>query len=129
MAADSRSTLPDFIVPGNAQKLRKLSDGSIIGGAGTFTALQKLIEALEEDRSAPKLPFTALVLKPNGQLLRYAGTGGTPDDISECPYFAVGSGENYAFGAFACGKSAKEAVKIAAQFDPNTGGKIRTMKI
>jgi hypothetical protein len=37
------------------------------------------------------------------------------------PYYAVGSGMNYAMAAMASGKTPYEAVKIAAKFDPNTG--------
>lgn len=46
---------------------------------------------------------------------------------SDCPA-AVGSGSRYAVAAMHCGKTAKEAVKVAARFDPFTGGRIRTLK-
>lgn len=37
------------------------------------------------------------------------------------PYYAIGSGNHYATGAMAAGKSPLEAVKIAAKHDPGTG--------
>lgn len=37
------------------------------------------------------------------------------------PFFAVGSGSNYAIGAMAAGKSARQAVRIAARFDNKCG--------
>jgi len=48
----------------------------------------------------------------------------------ECKYnIAIGSGSQFALAALACGKSALEAVKIAATFDPYTGGEIYEHKI
>lgn len=43
--------------------------------------------------------------------------------------WAIGSGANFALGAMRAGANALEAVKIAAQCDPYTGGKIRTYKV
>jgi len=39
-------------------------------------------------------------------------------------FYAIGSGAKVALGAMACGKSAIEAVRIAARYDPYTGGRI-----
>ncbi len=41
-------------------------------------------------------------------------------------FYAIGSGAKVALGAMACGKSAIEAVRIAARFDPYTGGRINS---
>lgn len=40
------------------------------------------------------------------------------------PYWAEGSGAHYAMAAMYCGKSAIEAVRVAAHFDSYTGGRI-----
>lgn len=37
---------------------------------------------------------------------------------------AVGSGKKFAMAAMLCGKTPKEAVEIAPQLDPHTGGKV-----
>jgi len=37
------------------------------------------------------------------------------------PFYAVGSGMNYAMSAMACGKTPVEAVKVASKFDLYTG--------
>lgn len=42
------------------------------------------------------------------------------------PFFAVGSGADYALGALFMGASAAEAIQVAAQCDPWTGGEIHT---
>jgi ATP-dependent protease HslVU (ClpYQ) peptidase subunit len=43
--------------------------------------------------------------------------------------FALGNGENFAIGAMAAGKSAKEAIEIASKYDAFTGGEIFEVKI
>jgi hypothetical protein len=43
------------------------------------------------------------------------------------PFTAIGSGRKVALGALECGRSAREAVRIAAKRDPYTGGPIKTM--
>ena len=48
----------------------------------------------------------------------------------ECSYsVALGSGGRFALAALDCGKTPIEAVKIAAQRDPFTGGEIRVHQI
>jgi hypothetical protein len=47
----------------------------------------------------------------------------------DAPFHAVGSGSELAIGAMSAGASAKEALKIASQYDIYTGGKLRTKKI
>lgn len=47
----------------------------------------------------------------------------------ETEFFSVGNGDDLAFGAMANGASALEAVKVAAKYNVNTGGKIRQLKI
>ena len=42
-------------------------------------------------------------------------------------FHAVGSGKDIAVGAMAAGASAYDAVKIAAKYDKNTGGRIRKL--
>lgn len=45
------------------------------------------------------------------------------------PYAAIGSGAAYAVAAMDCGKSAAQAVRIAARRDPYTGGRIVTLRL
>ena len=47
----------------------------------------------------------------------------------ERKYHAVGSGRDYAIMAMRLGKTSKEAVKLACEFDVYSGGEIRTMEI
>lgn len=43
--------------------------------------------------------------------------------------FAIGSGAKYAMAAMACGKTPAEAVRVAAKFDPFTGGAVRSFAV
>lgn len=45
----------------------------------------------------------------------------------EAPFYAFGSGAHLAIGAMAHGASAYKAVKIASQYDANTGGDIKLL--
>lgn len=68
-------------------------------------------------RPSPRV-FSAILVRKSGavliddRLLEHALT---------LPYYAIGSGADFAIGAMASGKSAKQAVEIAARFDPKTG--------
>lgn len=42
--------------------------------------------------------------------------------IKGLPYWSIGSGSDYALGAMAAGKSARDALRIATRLDVSTGG-------
>jgi hypothetical protein len=50
-------------------------------------------------------------------------------DVMAEEFWADGSGGDFALAAMACGKSAAEAVRIAARFDCYTGGRIVSMRL
>src|SRR4051794_29428634 len=47
----------------------------------------------------------------------------------EQPFFAVGSGRDFALAAMALGRSALEAVELAARFDTSTGNGIDVLRL
>lgn len=51
-------------------------------------------------------------------------TNATPYGALVQAPFAIGSGDKYAVAAMHCGKTAAEAVSIAAKLDPFTGGEV-----
>lgn len=67
--------------------------------------------------------FLCLVLTPKGlfEYDIYCRGEQVLDD-----FYAIGSGSPFALGAMAAGKSAYDAVRIAAKFDPFTGGRIQS---
>lgn len=61
-----------------------------------------------------------ILCDPNAPHLAFELTGDQWDQI-RTPYWAVGSGRDYALVAMYLGKSPKEAVEVAMQFDAKTG--------
>ena len=47
----------------------------------------------------------------------------------EDEFWAIGSGAEYAMGAMAAGKSARQAVEIACKYDPNSNGPVKTATV
>jgi hypothetical protein len=70
--------------------------------------------------------FTCLILTPHG--LYEADQYCRPDAVLEA-FYAVGSGAKAALAAMHCGKSAVDAVRIAARIDPYTGGRVVSMSL
>jgi len=48
--------------------------------------------------------------------------------IFKPPFFAMGSGKEFALGAMGQGASAEQAVDVAMRFDPGTGGEIMVLR-
>ncbi len=75
----------------------------------------------DNDRFAPLVAISA------GQILKFERT---PHPIRYPPQkFAMGSGRDFALAAMHCGKTAAEAVEVAALFDPGTGFGVDTMVV
>lgn len=84
--------------------------------AGEFTAMPT-----SDDNGA----YMMLIGKRRSHLI-------SSDDM--CPIvirepYAIGSGSDFAMGAMLAGKSAKDAVKIAAKLDCYTGGPIKVLSL
>lgn len=99
----------------------------IIGTAGMSSPALVFIDWYGTGKPIPDVllniesDFTCLILRPDG--LYEADQFCRPDRILE-DFYAVGSGAKEAMTAMRCGKSAVEAVRLAAQSDPYTGGRI-----
>lgn len=126
MAADSRGCANDVIRCDNEQKLRRLKDGRIVGFSGTSSAAREYIDWLDNGGDRPKIEdsFAALVLHQNGTAEVHCDNA-LPDE-ADLPA-VLGSGGAIALGAMLAGATPEQAVAIAAQRDPFTGGKIKAM--
>lgn len=136
IAADSRLTV-DYGSGARKHTCRKLFRKKITEGKKTFdviiaTAGEASSGMVFHDwygsgKSIPEVflhlggDFTCLVLRPEG--LFEFDVYCRPERIEE-DFYAVGSGAMAALAAMHCGKSALEAVRIAARLDPFTGGRI-----
>jgi hypothetical protein len=124
IAADSMCSGDDihYLV----EKLRK-GKTSVYGAAGDWDKILKFYSALEDKGELDsECDIEVLELRNDG-LWVYEGTI-IPARIKN-RFYAIGSGSAYALAAMHLGKSPKEAVAIAALFDPGTGGPIDTLSL
>ena len=104
-------------------------DGGIAGISGRYEVGLKIIAWLQSDRDPNKYPQmnedrddeSAAIywVTKAGSAFRFFGYP-LPVPITE-PFFAGGSGRDYALGAMAHGADAIEAVQIACRFDSMSG--------
>jgi ATP-dependent protease HslVU (ClpYQ) peptidase subunit len=134
MAADTQGTRSGSRI--RIKKIRKLSDGSLFAGAGASGAIVKLqrwVEAGCPEDKPPKLGLAddeeveCIVLRSDGTLVLIDETL-APETLDQ-DFIAIGTGCEYALGAMACGRSAAQAVKIAARFDTNTSEPVEAMEL
>jgi hypothetical protein len=106
-------------------------DVGIIGIDGVMDIGLSLIEWIKAGANPKEYPECqknndryahALLITPKLEILRYERQP-YPIKVEE-PYFAAGSGRDYAMAAMAMGKSAREAVELACRFDIDCGNGI-----
>lgn len=102
----------------------------IIGFAGGVEDMVTTAEFFSEpDSFRDKLPakgLVGLVLTAKKDIFMFTNPRKWLKIIT--PYAAIGSGAEYAMGAICAGKTPREAVKIASQYDSFTGMGIKTLK-
>ena len=124
IAADSMCSGADtfYLV----EKLRR-GKLSVYGAAGDWDKILKFYEALENKGDLDsECDVEVLELRADGIWI-YESTI-IPARIKN-NFYAIGSGAGYALAALHLGKSPREAVEIAALFDPGTRGPIDVMKL
>jgi hypothetical protein len=120
MAADSRAYAGDKHPIGSKVKIRRMSDGTLMGCSTTTPGGGEAVldwweKGKPEDTTLPD-HFTFLAVQKNGEAFYMTG----PDFISgplTAEFFAIGSGEAYAHGALEMGATAVEAVRVACRCD------------
>lgn len=124
LAADSQA---QTTFKTRSRKLYRLPDGAIFGAAGFVQEALAVLAWLNGGEKPGDLEnFEGLIInKAGGDVL---GMRLMREPVLE-PFYAIGSGAHYALAAMACGKSAVEAVRIAARFDPGTGGPVEFMRL
>lgn len=129
LAYDSRITAGNLIQSDTAQKCQ-VHNGLRFVLCGTVSEWPAFMQAYCSGEGGAGLGVSAFVLHPDG-LRRAAsdsdGVWSVPvlwDDVS-----TLGSGGDHAMTAVDCGRTPREAIKLAAKRDSGTGGKIRTIKL
>jgi hypothetical protein len=123
IAADSMCSGDDcyYLV----EKLRK-GKTSVYGACGDWDKILKFYQALETNGEVDsECDIEVLELRNDG-LWVYEGTI-IPAKLKNT-FYAIGTGAGYAMAAMHLGKSPREAIEIAALFDPGTRGPIDVMK-
>jgi hypothetical protein len=104
-------------------KIHQLTDGSVVGFSGCVYGVETALDALNKESEWQELDtsFEALLLDTSGDCWSINHKGQRYRQSSPC---VSGSGGSIALGAMLAGKTAEEAVEIAAQADQSTGGQI-----
>jgi hypothetical protein len=109
------------------QKVFRLKGGELFAGSGEYDDVLSAKEWLESGGTKPTLKdFTGLLVTADGAFKLELALHRMP--IAE-PFFAIGSGRDFAITAMHLGKSAAEGVALAAIYDAWTGGTIDTMTL
>ena len=109
------------------QKIERIGT-TLVGCAGPSVLCQRFLHWRRNGGRAPVWkeaePFEALVLDATGLFVFYSGCA--PERVTT-PWFAIGSGRQYALGALAQGATTEEAVEIACKFDPYSKTPVETL--
>lgn len=130
IATDGKSMAADGLVTGcgivhcfSTNKLTKLRDGRLVGGAGSLYDLVAFTAWMEKGGEPPALTddFEALVLDKGGNCWTYnCKCYAAPQEVPA----VTGSGSALALGAMLAGADPRRAVEIACLRDTHTGGTI-----
>jgi ATP-dependent protease HslVU (ClpYQ) peptidase subunit len=137
MATDSRAYSGDKMPIGEKKKLHRLSNGALVGSSSRIVGNTDSFAAwcqaaIDDGQDLPRIAsgtdygVQALLVWTDGTV-HYWNDGTTWTGPLEADFFAIGSGEQFAFGAMKAGATAEEAVRIASECDPWTGGRIQTV--
>jgi len=127
LAADTATYIHEgnLRMPDQTTKIFRLSDGSLIAGGGVkrqIVDFAKWFETKEGDK--PEIADATIIrVSPNGVITIYDGKT-DERDITDCPFYAIGSGAMAALAAMYMGARAEQAVEIAMKLDPWTGGEV-----
>ncbi len=133
LAADRRATDSEGQIK-TVSKLRRAADGRLLAAAGSVCRCGVLLDWLADPQSGARPAFQdvsedyvdgiEILLTGVARLHQRFGYV----DILD-PFTAIGSGSGIALGAMAAGKTAAEAVEIAARFDSGTGNGIDVLEL
>ena len=121
VAADSQIAA-SYIDPSGVNKLIK-KRGKVYAMAGTYSQVYEYI-INNKPITCEESCCLIIDLKTKQAMIQEIG-GMYPVK----PPVSIGSGSDFAITAMTLGKTAIEAVKIAIKLDPNSGGKVNSVKV
>lgn len=146
MACDSCWTDSSDMISTSKNKIVRLKSGALLGEAGDndSRAVQALLQNVKNFDQMPfarefakcEVDYSGLILFPNGEMAQITiERQNTSWDTYVANAFpanrgcsAVGSGSHLAVGAMISGKSARQAVAIACNWDPRSKLPVHTMQ-
>lgn len=138
MSADTRAYSGDKHPIGNKNKLYRLANGTLVGcsssAVGEPARFARWLSMFGDDLDCATVEsdephgVQALVVQPDGSVF-YWQDGTSFTGPLEADFYAIGSGEQYAYGAMMMGASAQEAVEVAIAVDQWTGGTATIMRL
>lgn len=132
LAADTRMIVSDHIIS-SCTKIRYLPNGVVVACAGNANneavALKYFSGEKWMDEEPPdiKKGFECILITKTG--VPMACHGSLRPFVIEHPYYAVGTGTEFALAAMEMGKGAVEAVKFSARLDCNTNDSVTVYEI
>lgn len=125
--------------PGDKAKIHRLGPGpmegwlvgistNVVGGDKMLLAWLEAGAPLPTNESLKPEQFCIIALNPAGELF-LANDALSLSGPIKSEFYAVGSGDDFAMGAFAMGADAAQAVRIASQFDRHTGGEVTVLRV
>lgn len=134
LAADSQMTSGGTKL--RVKKLRRMTDGSLFAGSGSPGLVNQMFRwanaGFPDNKLKPNITDESevecmLVNKATSAIV-LIDEELEPLEI-DGPFAAIGSGSAYALMAMRLGKTALEAVELAAEFDSDTSGPMHTMEL
>lgn len=122
LAGDSLIEHDGVVCSVPAKKVRRLNDGRVVGVAGVWAVVPELLAFLEGERPwSPRMAGVQAIVVDGHQAVVHEG--------AEIPYAVsaptcIGSGGTLAEAAIRSGLDARRAVRIAAEMDIRTGGRV-----
>ncbi len=125
MAADSQATSPYGMTA--CSKVFRLRTGEIVGLSGTLVDGLLFIEWLKEgaEGKAPPMKNVEALMIKGGRIWNYDSSSFAMKVTDKVA--AIGSGAQFALGAYYAGAGLKQAVQIACKLDPYSGGRTRCL--
>ena len=126
VAADTQSTAAPYKDPNPQHKVVRLADGSVLAACGNLEVLDMTRAFLAGEADTLHIEGQAIHFVSTDEIWVYQGLGRYRVDGS---FRSWGSGGAIADAAMLLGKSAEEAVAVAAMIDIFTGGPIDVLEI
>lgn len=127
MAADSRAYSGDKVPIGTKQKIHVMPNGALLASSSTLVGMPEAFtewvrrtivnkEAVRAASTDENFGVQSILVWPDGEVFYWCDGRHWAGPV-KAEFFALGSGDQYAYGAMKAGASAEKAVRIACECD------------